>query len=92
VKYHLGWKLALNLKLSEGGFHPTTLVYFRQRLIEHAKADLAMRAVLEALQKEGLVPKRSKQRPKGPRCLWATPAEFNFFSCPIRGVTFLTPA
>ena len=33
VKYHLGWKLALNLKLSEGGFHPTTLVYFRQRLI-----------------------------------------------------------
>jgi transposase len=62
VKYHLGWKLALNLKLSEGGFHPTTLVYFRQRLIEHAKADLAMRAVLEALQKEGLVPKRSKQR------------------------------
>ena len=62
VKYHLGWKLALNLKLSEGGFHPTTLVYFRQRLIEHGKADLAMRAVLEALQKEGLVPKRSKQR------------------------------
>src|SRR6476620_1578569 len=62
VKYHLGWKLALNLKLSEGGFHPTTLVYFRQRLIEHGKADLAMRAVLEALQKEGLVPTRSKQR------------------------------
>jgi hypothetical protein len=24
--------------------------------------------------------------------LWAIPAEFNFFSCPIRGVTFLTPA
>jgi Transposase DDE domain/Transposase domain (DUF772) len=62
VKYHLGWKLALNLKLSEGGFHPTTLVYFRQRLIEHAKADVAMRAVLAALQKEGLIPKRAKQR------------------------------
>jgi hypothetical protein len=62
VKYHLGWKLALNLKLSEGGFHPTTLVYFRQRLIEHAKADVAMRAVLAALQKEGLIAKRSKQR------------------------------
>jgi hypothetical protein len=59
---HLGWKLALNLKLSEGGFHPTTLVYFRQRLIEHAKADVAMRAVLAALQQEGLIPKRSKQR------------------------------
>ena len=62
VKYHLGWKLALNLKLSDQGFHPTTLVYFRQRLIEHAKTDVAMRVVLEALQKEGLVPKRSKQR------------------------------
>ena len=62
VKYHLGWKLALNLKLSEGGFHPTTLVYFRQRLIEHGKADMALRAVLAALQKEGLISKRSKQR------------------------------
>jgi hypothetical protein len=62
VKYHLGWKLALNLKLSENGFHPTTLVYFRQRLIAHAKADVAMRGVLAALQKEGLLPKRSKQR------------------------------
>jgi hypothetical protein len=62
VKYHLGCKLALNLKLSQGGFHPTTLVYFRQRLIEHAKADVAMRGVLAALQKEGLLPKRSKQR------------------------------
>ncbi len=32
VKYHLGWKLALNLDLQHQGFHPTTLVYFRQRL------------------------------------------------------------
>ncbi|HZC35946.1 MAG TPA: transposase [Chthoniobacterales bacterium] len=62
VKYHLGWKLALNLKLTEGGFHPTTLVYFRQRLIEHGKSEVAMRAVLAALQKEGLISKRSKQR------------------------------
>jgi hypothetical protein len=30
-------------------------------LIDHGNADLAMRAVLEALQKEGLVSKRSKQ-------------------------------
>ena len=26
VKYHLGWKLALNLKLGDPGFHSTTLV------------------------------------------------------------------
>ena len=62
VKYHLGWKLALNLKLGDPGFHPTTLVYFRQRLLEHAKSDLAFRAVLEALQAEGFIPKRSRQR------------------------------
>jgi hypothetical protein len=62
VEYHLGWKLALNLKLGDPGFHPTTLVYFCQRLLEHAKSDLAFRAVLESLQKEGLVPKRSRQR------------------------------
>jgi hypothetical protein len=45
VRYHLGWKLALHLGLSAAGFHPTTLVYFRQRLLEHAKSDLAFGAV-----------------------------------------------
>jgi len=62
VKYHLGWKLALNLDLQHQGFHPTTLVYFRQRLLANDKADLAFRAVVEALEKEGFVPKRGKQR------------------------------
>jgi Transposase DDE domain/Transposase domain (DUF772) len=62
VKYHLGWKLALNLKLGAEGFHPTTLVHFRQRLLEAGKSDLALRAILGALEKEGFVAKRSKQR------------------------------
>ena len=62
VKYHLGWKLALNLKLGDEGFHPSTLVHFRQRLLERGKSELALRAVLEALEKEGFVAKRSKQR------------------------------
>jgi transposase len=62
VRYHLGWKLALHLSLANPGFHPTTLVYFRQRLLEHAKSALAFGAVLEALQKEGLLPKRCRQR------------------------------
>jgi hypothetical protein len=62
VKYHLGWKLALNLKLGAEGFHPTSLVHFRQRLLEAGKSDLALRAVLEALEEEGFVAKRSKQR------------------------------
>ncbi|MGD0183421.1 MAG: transposase [Terriglobales bacterium] len=62
VKYHLGWKLALNLKLMADGFHHSTLVYFRRRLLEAGKSDLALRAVLKALEKEGFIAKRSKQR------------------------------
>jgi transposase len=62
VKYHLGWKLALNLKLGAESFHPTTLVNFRQRLLEAGKSDLALRAILGALEKEGFIAKRSKQR------------------------------
>jgi Transposase DDE domain/Transposase domain (DUF772) len=62
VKYHLGWKLALNLEVEEKGFHPTVLVYFRQRLLEHDQAEVAFRAVLKALEEEGLLPKRTRQR------------------------------
>lgn len=62
VKYHLGWKLALNLELEQKPFHPTVLVYFRQRLLEHEIAGAAFGAVLEALQEEGLVPKKTRQR------------------------------
>jgi transposase len=62
VRYHLGWKLALNLELAEQGFHPTTLVTFRQRLLDHEQGKLAFDAVLEALQEQGMVPKRGRQR------------------------------
>jgi transposase len=62
VKYHLGWKLALNLELEQKGFHPTVLCYFRQRLVEQDQAGAAFGAVLEALQEEGLVPKKTRQR------------------------------
>ena len=37
-------------------------MYFRQRLLEHAKSDLAFGAVLEALHQAGLLPKRRRQR------------------------------
>jgi Transposase domain (DUF772) len=36
VKYHLGWKLALNLDLNFKGIHHTSLSYFRERLLETA--------------------------------------------------------
>ena len=62
VKYNLGWKLALNLKLGADGFHPTTLVHFRQRLLEAGKSGLAFGVVLKALEEEGFIAKRSRQR------------------------------
>ena len=62
VKYHLGWKLALNLKLGADGFHPTTLVHFRQRLLEAGKSGMAFGVVLKALEEEGFIAKRSRQR------------------------------
>ena len=34
IVFHLGWKYALDLELTYGGFHPTVLVYFRDRLEE----------------------------------------------------------
>src|SRR5260221_950524 len=61
VKYHFGWKVALNLKLSEGGFHATTVVCFRQRLIEHGKTEVAMKALLGGMGKRGVVSKWNKK-------------------------------
>jgi hypothetical protein len=62
VKYHLGWKLALNLDLNFKGIHHTTLSYFRDRLLADGKADLAMRIISEGLEAAGLVKRRDKQR------------------------------
>jgi transposase len=62
LKYHLGWKLALNLELNFKGLHHTTLSAFRQRLLTHAKSDLAMRLIGEGLQAAGWIQKREKQR------------------------------
>ena len=60
--YHAGWAFALNRTLGQETFHPTVLVNFRQRLIEHRQSALAFSAVLDGLVAEGLVDPRSKQR------------------------------
>ena len=49
LRYHAGWNLALNCQLGDQVFHPTTLVHFRQRLLEHDLSALGFEAVLEAL-------------------------------------------
>jgi transposase len=62
VRLHLGWKHALDLKIDYRGFHPTSLVTFRQRLTEHKNGRLIFDGILQALYQQGLVKRRGKQR------------------------------
>jgi transposase len=62
MRYHAGWNLALNCQLGDQPFHPTTLVHFRQRLLEQDLSTLAFEAVLEALAGAGLIKRKSRQR------------------------------
>jgi len=62
LRYHAGWNLALNCQLGEQPFHPTTLVHFRQRLLERDLSAVAFEAVLDALVEAGLVQRKSRQR------------------------------
>jgi transposase len=62
VREHLGWKYALDLELGFKGFHPTSLVKFRNRLLEGEKPRVVFDAILERLREEKLIKKRSKQR------------------------------
>ena len=62
VRLHLGWKHALHLKIDYAGFHPTTLVTFRDRLTDHKDGRLIFDSILQALHKNGLVKRRGKQR------------------------------
>ena len=62
LRYHAGWNLALNCQLGEQQFHPTSLVHFRQRLLEKNLSAVAFEAVLEALAKAGLIQRKSRQR------------------------------
>ncbi len=62
LRYHAGWSFALNRQLGDELFHPTTLVNFRQRLIEHDQSALSFQTILDALAAAGLVSRPSRQR------------------------------
>jgi transposase len=62
VRLHLGWKFALNLEIDASSFHATSLVYFRQRLLEGGKERMVFDAVLDLLGEHKLIKKQSKQR------------------------------
>ncbi|MEN6338418.1 MAG: transposase [Phycisphaerales bacterium] len=62
LRFHLGWKHALGLAVDYAGFHATSLVYFRQRLLENDGSRCVFDAILHTLEGKGLVPRRGKQR------------------------------
>ncbi len=62
VRFHLGWKHALGLPVDYAGFHATSLVYFRQRLLEHQQSRCVFDAILQGLEDKGWVKRCGKQR------------------------------
>jgi hypothetical protein len=71
VVYHLGWKYAMDLELDFEGFHPTVLVYFRDRL-EQSKAErVIFDGIVKMLVELGLVKRKGKQRSIA-RISWVT--------------------
>jgi transposase len=62
LRYHAGWNFALNRTIGQEVFHPTVLVGFRNRLIEHELSQVVFAKVLDGLVESGLVERRSRQR------------------------------
>ncbi len=62
LRYHLGWKYALNHDVNEAVFDSTVLVRFRAKLLEHGQGRLLFERILKGLQDAGLIPRRYKQR------------------------------
>lgn len=62
LRYHAGWNFALNRQLGDALFHPTTLVNFRDRMLEHGMDSLVFQTILEGLVEAGLVARQSRQR------------------------------
>ena len=54
VAYHLGWKYALDLELPYEGFHPTVLVYFRDRLEENKAERVIFDGIIDLIDRTGI--------------------------------------
>lgn len=62
LKFRLDWKIAFELPIEFAGIHPTSLTYFRERLIACEKASYAFDRILEYLSEKGLIKAGGKQR------------------------------
>jgi transposase len=61
VRYDLRWKVALGLPFDHKGFHPTTLVKFRARLLLHGAERLVFERSLALACELGLVSEQAEQ-------------------------------
>jgi len=62
LKYHAGWNFGLNRQLGDPLFHPTTLVYFRRRIVNHQLEAVVFEGLLDRLVREGLLSRQRRQR------------------------------
>ena len=61
VRFDLRFKVALDLPVDHPGFHPSSLVRFRARLLLHGKERLAFERSLELASELGLIAGRGEQ-------------------------------
>jgi transposase len=84
VAWDLRWKVALGLPVDHVGWHPTTLVKFRARLLLHEKEGVALENTLRVAEELGMldgrpsrssIPRRcsARRRPRTP-CGWSATA------------------
>lgn len=60
--FDLRWKLALGMEADADSFHSTSLVRFRQRLIDHGLEDIGFQAALDAMRQAGYLGGKSKRQ------------------------------
>jgi len=61
VAWDLRWKVALDLPVDHGGWHPTSLTKFRARLLLHRQEALALEATLRVAEELGLLEGAAEQ-------------------------------
>jgi transposase len=61
VRFDLRWKVALGLPLDHEGFHPTSLVKFRARLLLHGKERVVFERSLQLARELGLLAEAVEQ-------------------------------
>jgi transposase len=61
VRFDLRWKVALSLPLDHAGFHPTSLVKFRARLLLHGKERVVFERSLALARELGLLEEAVEQ-------------------------------